>query len=334
LPVAVDMYVNGKAERNSILIRDQKQTFTLTASGAVQLVNFDAERQLLCDLSYKKSLDEYKFQYANAPLFADRLEALRSMELLITDAAVFEVFARAARQDKSPEIRTYAIGKIERTGVERAAELKSILTGIYETDQKTLVRAKALAALNKRYSNDVDIRKLNEEATNAQSYAICAEALMMLSKVDVPAAMAKAKKFENERGREILFAVSSIYADHGGDEQMVFFHESMKQFSGFDLMGYCSLYAKAAKRSNDVSFAITAAQDFELVSKGANKFVKYAATKASKDLKTVWETKSSDMQTALAAAKKEGKSNAELEKKTKETQETYEIISKLYEKMQ
>ncbi|MDX2172164.1 MAG: M1 family metallopeptidase [Bacteroidota bacterium] len=319
LPIDIDIYVNGKAERTRIVVTEQKQTFIIKTSGAPQLVNFDAERQLLCDLDYKKSQEEYIFQYKNAPLYEDRFEAIKELEKNLSDVNVYNVIKWAAENDKYFVVRNHCISQLDKAPTEKLAEVKSTLLTIYNNDKKTLTRARALNVLNKKFLNDADIKSLNEKALNEMSYAICAEALDYFGKIDVKIAMQKAKAFENENGKDVLYTIAELYANYGSDEQIGFYRSNLKNVNGFEMMSYISYYAKCAKRCNNSVSALIAAQDFETIAKAGNKFTKFGAQKSLKDLMVIWEQKEKTAKASNAA-----------EKDVKLITETKEIITKQY----
>jgi aminopeptidase N len=326
LPVDIDLYVGGKATRQRIVIEDQVDTFNLKVNGALQFLNFDAERQLLAELTYKKTKEQYNLQYQLGPLFGDRLEVLKSLELQMSDRQVFELFLQAAAADASSAIKMMCISKLEKAPQEFDEVLKRRMSDIYITDRNTLVRARALALLNKRYEKDGEVKEFNEQALREQSYAICGEALEYFSKVDPSMAMERAKAFENESGKDVIFPIAALYAERGTEAQAPFFHNALKYFNGFDAMSFISLYAKLAKRCNDVGCTIFAAGDFESFSLGANKFVKHACAKGLKDLIQVWDEKSSELQKQVDAAKATQKDASALEAKLKEAKETKDIL--------
>jgi len=332
LPIDIDIYDGKKVKRTRIIVNEQKQRFLINNAVEIKLLNFDAERQLLADIEYVKDDETYVFQYKNAPLFGDRLEALKGLEKAVSDSAIFNLFAYAAQNDKSPQLRMYAIGKLEKVDESRAAQLKTLLIKCFTSDNDTRTRAKSLEVLNNRFGKDLDVKVQNQDALKEQSYAICGQALQMLSKHDPILALQYAKQLEDESGKDVLFPIAALYATHGGEEQMPFFHKSIKYYNGFEIMSFCALYAKAAKRSNQSDNAINAVKDFELLGIGANKYVKFAALKGMKDILGVWETKEKVSESALNMAKSENKSIVELEKQHKEIKETREIINKMYER--
>lgn len=287
LPLDIDVYVDGTADKKRITITEAKQTFTIVTDGLPQLVNFDAERQLLCDLDYVKTKEEYIFQYKNAPLLGDRYEALQKLETNLEDTAVIRTFKYAAKNDKFHALRNFAISKLEVTTTDKSAMI-GLFADIYKTDKNTKTRARALEALNK-IKPDAETMALNEKALQEQSYAICGEALKGIIKQDAKLGMEKAKSFENESGKNIIFILAELYSKNGSDEQLPFFKTSLKYINGFELMGFCNLYSKTAARCGDPKNLVVTAKDLAIIGKDANKFVKYGATKGIKDLITAAE---------------------------------------------
>jgi aminopeptidase N len=330
LPVDIDIYVNGKAERTRIWITDQKQTFTIKCSGQPQLVNFDSERQLLCDLDYVKSNDEYIFQYKNAPLYEDRMEALVKLEEKLSDPAVFALYKEAAEKDKYHTVRNFAIGKLITVSEDKMPEVKSLLVNIYNTDKKTKTRAKALSSLNKKFAKDADVIALNEKALGEASYAICGEAIEATAKRDPKLAMEKAKAFETETGKDVVFPICELYANHGSDGNIGFFQNNIKYMTGFEIASFSGFYAKLGKRCTTSTAALTIAKDFEILSKGANRFTKYGAVKGVRDIAQVWEAREKSVKAELEAAKAKNENVSAVEAKLKEVSETKEALNKIY----
>jgi len=318
LPLEVDVYLDGKIQRHQIELCDQEQTFLLKCEKMPQLVNVDAERQLLCDMDYVKSKQEYIFQYLNGPLFEDRHEALKELEKTIGEKEVFDVFVKAATSDPLSDIRKLAMAKLEKAPEEKKQEVKTVLSIIYAKDKNTTTRAKALGALNRKFAAEPDIQTLNEKALSEQSYAICAEALEAISKQQPALAMKKAKDFENENSKKMIFVVANIYAEQGGDQEMAFFHNNLKNVSGFELMTYSGAYVKLAKRCAKTESVLQAATDLETLSMGASKFVKYACNKGVKDLLSLWEGKVNNLSKSLEVSKSSEAQFAEIDKQLQE----------------
>jgi aminopeptidase N len=330
LPIDVDVYINGKAQRTRIMVAEQKQTFSLPANTVPQLVNFDAERQLLCDLEYPKSDEEYVFQYRNAPLFEDRIEALKKLENKLNEAPIFELFTSAAEQDNFYALRNFALSKLETIAEEKPKEVKNTLLKVYGNDKKTTTRAKALGLLNKRYAKDADVMALNEKALKEMSYAINGEALEAIGKTNPQLAMEKAKLFEGESGKEVLFPIAELYGNHGSDDQIPFFQSSLKYFNGFEVVTFCNHYTKTAKRCSTPEAVLAAATDLQALAIGATRFTKYGALKGLRDLSQTWENKEKAAAAKIETIKKEGNDTSSLEKELKKISETKEVLTQMY----
>lgn len=333
LPIDIDIYVNGKAKRTRIWANEQKQIFKLKCDGQPQLVNFDAERQLLCDLEYIKTTEEYIFQYKNAPLYDDRIEALRKLEPKITENDIYELFKLAAQNDKFSPIRNYALNRLDKSSSEKMADVKSVLLSIYANDKKTTVRASALAALNNKFANDADVMALNEKALSEVSYAIVGEALQAITKSNPKLAMERAKQFETEFGKDIIFPLTDLYAANGSDDQIAYFQNAMKYINGFELLTFSSNYAKTAKRCKTSAAAMAAAADLEGIALASGRMTRYAGVKGVKDILGVWITKEKQATTNIEKAKKENKDVSGMEKELKEISSTKEALQNIYNKI-
>jgi aminopeptidase N len=318
LPLELDVYTGGKSQRHHIELADQEQVFLFNAATPPDWVNVDAERQLLCDMDYNKSNKEFVAQYLQGPLFEDRFEALKALEKVITEKEVFTLFMKAAKEDAIVDIRKYAIGKLEKVPEENKAEVKAILLSVYSNDANTTVRARALGALNRMFPFDAAMLSLNDKALNEPSYAICAEALEVFAKQQPTLAMQKAKAFEKENSKKIIFTLANLYAEHGAEEEMPFFHNTIKDISGFEMITFTGAYTKTAKRCNNTTLVLTAANDLEIISKGSGKFVKYACNKGIKDLLTLWDGKVNSFAKALETSKSSEKEFSEADKKLNE----------------
>jgi aminopeptidase N len=330
LPIDIDIYTDGAPQRTRILIDQVKQTFKIKCNTEPKLLNFDAERQLLCDLNYSKTKAEYIFQMNNAPLYEDRIEALANTEDEFADAAVYEMYKQAAVKDKSAFVRNRAIRKFENVSAERETEVKKLLISIYANDKTTTTRAEALRILNKSFPNDKEVLALNDKALGETSYAIIGEALEAEIKRDPKTAMEKAKQFEQETGDKIIFPIAGLYGDLGSDEQIPFFANNMRYMSGFEMVTFMSDYAKAAKRCKTSRAALTAASDMEWVAREGGKYSRYGTMKGISDLFSIWETREKDQLAAIENAKKDKKDVSAMETELKTITETKEQIAKIY----
>lgn len=329
LPVCVDVYENGKATRHELLITEAKQTFRIKAESKPQLVNFDAERQMLADITYKKSIEEYIFQYKNAPLFYDRLEAINELAKNMKEPLAYETIKQAAQRDRFDRLREASANRMYSVAKEKESDLKPLMIGIFEKDEKTTVRANALEFLNRNYAADKELDALNDKALIEASYAIVSEALKYFAKKDAKLALEKVKNYENDGSKSILTTIAGIYANNGSDKEIEFFHKNMKYYGGFELITYLSNYIKLAKKCESPEATILAARDFEVIAQEGGKFTKMGAVKGIRDLKATWTKKEDELKSKIENAKKQSMDTTLMEKQLKTVSETKDILEGL-----
>lgn len=310
LPVYIDIYVNGKKDRQLIWIDDVKNTFTFDVATNPDLVNFDAEKQLLAKTIFEKTKAEYVFQYKNAPLWGDREEALDYFKDHMDDAEIFSLVKSIAQNDPWKKFRTEAINALSEKSKDRESELKPLFITISEKDANTKVRAAAIKALASNYKGD-DLNALYEKALNEQSYAIVSEGFDAIAKSNPELAMKKAVALENENSKEIIYSIADLYAKNGTDENHAYFKKVKKYFNGFELMAYGNIYGKFLKRCTKPETAIDGARELAKLGASDSKYVKYAAQKVMKDnLLNVWQDKEDKLKAKLEKAKKDTSANS------------------------
>jgi aminopeptidase N len=303
LPVYIDIYAGGKKERKRIWIDDVKNSFTFDVSSTPDLVNFDAEKQLLAKTTFGKTKEEFVFQYKNAPLWGDRDEAIDYFKEHMDDKAIVELMKSIAQNDPWRKFRADAIAALSEVAKDKEAELKPLFISISEKDANTKVRAEAIKALATNYKGD-DLNALYEKALNEQSYAIVSEGFDAIAKINPELAMKKAVALENEPSKEIIYSIADLYAKNGTDENHAYFKKVKKHFSGFELMAYGNIYGKFLKRCTKPETAIDGAKELAKIGATDSKYVKYAAQKVMKDnLVNVWQDKEDKLKAKLEKAK-------------------------------
>ncbi len=305
LPIYIDIYAGAKKERKHIWIDDVKNTYTFDVAFNPDLVNVDAERQLLAKMDYTKTKEEFVFQYKNAPLWGDRSEALNYFKDHMDDNTIYELVKSIAQNDPWKKFRIDAISILSDKSKGKEADLNPLFVSIYEKDVNTRVRASAIKALSSNYKGD-DLNALYEKALTEQSYAIVSEGFDAIAKVNPELAMKKAVALENEPSKEIIYSIADLYAKNGTDENHAYFKKVKNQFNGFELMAYGNIYGKFLKRCTKPETVIDGAKELAKMGASDNKYVKYAAQKVMKDnLLNVWQDKEDKLTAKIEKAKKD-----------------------------
>ncbi|MDF2449902.1 MAG: aminopeptidase 1-like [Bacteroidota bacterium] len=330
LPVFIDVYAGGQKTRHKIWIDDVKNSYTFSVTSAPDLVNFDAERQLLAKTVFEKSKAEYIFQYKNARLWGDRKEALDYFISHADDGEIMLLLQSIAQNDPWKKFRSDAISAISDKAKGKESELKPLLISISEKDPNTKVRAAAIKALSANFKGS-DLDALYEKALNEQSYAIVSEGFDAIAKNNPEMGMKKALTLENEMSKEIIYSIADLYAKHGTDDNHAYFKKVKKQFNGFELMAYGNLYGKFLKRCTKPETAIEGAQELAKMGASDSKYVKYAAQKVMKDnLLNVWQEKEDKLKSKLNAQTTSADEKAKLTEELKTVSDTKAQILTLY----
>jgi len=158
IPMAVDIYAGGKVERKEIMLNQQSQSFNFTSPVMPDLINVDAEKYVLANKTDSKSLQQYVFQYKNAPLFMDRFEALTMLQNHKNDALARQIMM-SALADSSSALRRIAVEFSANLEQNERSAIYQKLRQIAVKDPVSSVRASAVKILSKAFSdeNNTDI---------------------------------------------------------------------------------------------------------------------------------------------------------------------------------
>jgi aminopeptidase N len=325
LPVDVDVYSGSQKERHRIIIDQAVQEFDFIITTKPDLVNFDAERQLLGIKTYSKSTEEYIFQYKNAPLFSDRFEALTNLKPKIDQPEVYALFKQAMENDNWHELRGTAMQAFKPQATAKESDLKPLLIKIAGIDKSTNVRALAVNFLAENYKGP-ELEELYNRSTNEQSYVVIASGLKALSLVNSSVAMQKAKVLEKEKNETIFGAIATVYSRHGADENNQYFINKKEDFSSFGYITYVKQYGKFLKRCEQAKSFETAATIFADIIKTGNEYVKdYARKSYQESIINLLKTKTDELKTANVSSEK----IKELESTKTKLEDMYKSISVL-----
>jgi aminopeptidase N len=247
LPLAIDYYVNGKAQRQRVTMTQASQTFTMPLAARPELVNVDAEKFTLWQKTDNKPLAEYLYQYRHAPLYVDRREALDAALAQQAANPAARATVLAALKDKFYQLRVTAIEglKLDDKNVAKAAA--PTLRQLATADPDTHVRAAALVALGTL--KDKKDEKVIAAALGSQSYGVQGAGLQALGEVNAPAALARAKALEPDE--HLAEAITAVYALHGGPAQWNYVRTTYDAASGRGRYGLIAPMALMLGRLDD-----------------------------------------------------------------------------------
>jgi len=269
LPMAIDVYAGGKKERHNIWMRNAVDSVSLRVASKPDLVNVDADKKTLMQKTDNKTLDEFAFQYFNAPLYLDRYEAITAAAGKQTDKEARRVLISALK-DKYYGLQIKAIKALNLTSDDVRNAAVPVLTALAQTDGNTLVRAAAINALGKlKASGNMNLFK---QALVNPSYAVEGAALSAIAALNPDEGMSLAKKYEQDNGGELTNSLISVYIDYGSDEQWPFVNKEFKQLpvqSKFMLIRKYAGFVGRLKSPENVQQGVDVIKDLGLQYKSA-----------------------------------------------------------------
>jgi aminopeptidase N len=269
LPMAVDIYAAGKKERHKVWMNDKADTLTFKEAAKPDLVNVDGDKILLAKKTDTKTLDEYVFQYFNAPLYMDRYEAIEAAQAKQSEKGAQKILI-AALKDKYYGLRIKAIRSLNMGNDEIRTAALPVLTSLAQTDENTLVLAAALNTLSKL--KDKANLSLFKQKLSSQSYAVQGAALTGISQIDPAQGLQLAKGFEKDNSGALTQAIVNVYAENGGAAQWPFVY---KQFTNSDANEKFGLIRNFAKMTGNVDNPADAQQGIDEIKNLGIKYKKF-----------------------------------------------------------
>jgi len=254
LPFAVDIYAGGKKVRHNVWMQDKADTLTFNSEFKPDLVNVDGNKVLLVKKTDNKPLEQFVFQYFNAPLYVDRTEAISAATKQQDDKGAQKVLI-SALHDKYYRLQIKAIKALDmKNDAIRNAALP-ILASLAQTDPNTLVQAAAITALgNLKAPGNMDIFTA---ALKSRSYAVQGAALTAIGQLDPAKGLALAKGFEADNMDDLTTAMVGVYATSGNSAEWPFVY---KQFNEAHIQMKFNLVRKFAAMTARVDNSADAQQ--------------------------------------------------------------------------
>lgn len=246
LPVSVDIYHENSITRHQIEVTEKRQIFEFKSATKPVLVNFDAEKYLLCEKTdNKKNLRAWVALYERGQLFDDKKEALLALREEKDSLAANTILK--AMDDPFWAVREIAVYSLDNAIKTFPTKAKERLIALAQFDKKSTIRAAAIAALSKSFSEENDFRFIYNNGLNDSSYAVVATALYALYDSHKEEGLAAAARMEESDNIDIIATIAEIYAGETAPKYQTFYESAMRRTSGFDRYSVLSGYANFIK---------------------------------------------------------------------------------------
>lgn len=282
LPLDVDVYANGKVERKRIIVDSLKQTFEFASATKPDLINVDAEKALLGTKTDAHSKEEWIFMYKNAPLYLDRMEAVRALDADKADSLIQEFYLNALN-DRVNSIRVEAMNRVKDFNPTLKAKALPKLKEMATKDKASNVRAKAIRSIHDWYPTE-NISALLATAAMDSSYMVNAAVLKVYAKTDSVKAMELAKREENSMNSTMAVAIAELYSKNGDSTANNFYKHYLEHTSGFGPLFIAPLYKTYLFRMNDTMKYEGSQLLYDLASNATIGFVKNSLKTSMKEI--------------------------------------------------
>lgn len=233
IPMYIDIYVNGKVQREHVVMEKQKQTFRFEVPQQPDLVNVDANKTLLAVKTDHKSMAEWIFMYNNAPLFMDKIEALKALlEDYPDEHDAREVFFKAL------EHPFYGIREfmVQRFPVDEKQDdykrVQGFLIKIARDDSVHSVATEAVYRLSEM--EDADLMPTFEHIIKEnRSYTGVSAALDAVADLDEDKAYDLAEPFRSSNNSELVGSLTAIFAKRGDKADMPYYERVIPASIGY-----------------------------------------------------------------------------------------------------
>ncbi|PIQ22631.1 MAG: peptidase M1 [Cytophagales bacterium CG18_big_fil_WC_8_21_14_2_50_42_9] len=216
IPIKIDLYFSDGKTTNQIWLTKAIDTIKFNTHNTPLLINVDAEKVLIAKKTDHKTLAQYAYQYANAPLFQDRYEAVEAATENQGDQISRKILS-AALHDKFYSIRIYAINSINFTDT---ISLKTFLPDIIVIAQSDLNNSTRAAAINKlgKLKNKKYLGLFTSLLAD-ESYLVSGEALNAIGEIDLQQQFQWAKTLQADSKGKLKQVIIQSYITMGQDAE-------------------------------------------------------------------------------------------------------------------
>ncbi len=219
LPVEIDFYTGNSVIRKKVTLEKQTEILEFDFKEKPELVNFDAQKILLCTKTDNHTPEEWVSLFKRGPMYMDRYEALSKVMKTYTPTSSEAEIVRLALNDPHWNIRMLAIRNSKPLVAADRNAMKQQLMELAVNDDKSNVRNEALLILSELFAKDDDVNKLMRAAVNDSSYSVMQTAMTHILDYNLPEGLALLKSMEKEDNENIMEMVAGFYKTYGGDEQ-------------------------------------------------------------------------------------------------------------------
>lgn len=310
LPLQVEIWSNNQRALHNILVDKATNTFEWNLASAPQMVYLDPENTLVGRVLFKKSKEDYVYQYYHAERMPARLNALEILTYVpdndstavspALDKDIRKVLIDATK-DKFWRVRQLAVQKLYDYDGDDFLEVERALQSRVQNDERSYVRADAIIAMKGFQNAQND--KLFRQALSDTSYTVQAAALEAILASRPSDAAELAKKYESSFNTAIFSAVANYFAEEAAPERFDWFVQHLSKMNGGDLYQVLGIFGTYLVKSTPEIQLKSLPLLKKIATKDAQWYVRFAGLQTLALLSDLKETK--DIIKEVIAAEKD-----------------------------
>jgi aminopeptidase N len=200
LPMAIDIYENGKKTRHQVTMLNAADTFNFKVAVLPEWISVDADRMLLAERTDVKSALNYQAQWRYGKRYIDRKE---SMDYFAKNN-MSEI--KEGLKDSYYKLRVNAIQKLSTSSLSEDTSVVAAIEKIAGNDPNRKVKAAAILFLGRKA--DPKYKSLFAKAVMDSSYGVAGAALRAMISIEPEQSYDLAKKFAGDAkgtlGEEVM----------------------------------------------------------------------------------------------------------------------------------
>ncbi len=219
-PLTIDIYGENGKTSHEVWVDKVQSSFKFDYVKQPKLIIVDAKHVLLAEINDKKSLENYIYQFNNAPHFLDRKIALE--EIVKHQKTSKDAYNTVIKAFKDPyyKIRIQALENVDLFQKYTKKDAIFKIEQLAKHDDKTLVRAAAISVLGKLI--DPVYRSVFMKGLKSESFSVIGNSLVSLYQIDKQTALSELESIEEEVKEQLADAITNIYINEEDKSQLPF----------------------------------------------------------------------------------------------------------------
>jgi aminopeptidase N len=223
LPIAIDVYSNGKATRHKVWVDKADWQVTLNSNSKIDLTNVDGDKILLAKITENKTETEYYYQFEHAPHFLDKEQAVNAIVAAkidsVTPALVGMIYK--ALLDSFFGVKELGMQLISALPKNEQLQFEPSLKLLAKLDTKASIRVDAIELLS-TFNGNQNI-SLFIEGTNDSAYSVVIASLHAIAEINSDTAMYIVDFLTAEKNIKLRVSLSSLIAEYAKTDYIRFY---------------------------------------------------------------------------------------------------------------